>query len=105
MTDPDLRLRLSLCALDLVLRETERTGVPAVMSLTDGGRMGLHLPSGTVYEITGDEMDVFQSRGWVEVVDAAGPDAPGELSLTESGRYWAGRWRRDRAFRAIMGVA
>ena len=97
--DGSQRLRLSLCALALAERHSEATGRPSVMCLTESGRMALKLPSGRYFEVLGDEMDVFQARGWVEV-----DDADGSLRLTESGRYWAGRWSRDRAFLRAMGV-
>lgn len=97
--DGSQRLRLSLCALEQTMEFARLTGRPGLLSLMSDGRMALHLPSGKVYEVLGDEMDEFQSRGWVEV-----DDADGSLRLTESGRYWAGRWSRDRAFLRAMGV-
>ena len=98
--DPDLRLRLSLCAIDFAERHAEAAGRPAVMHLTESGRMVLRLPSGRCHEVLGDEMDEFQARGWVEVDDAG----EGSLRLTEAGRYWAARARRDRSFLRAVGV-
>ena len=98
-TDPGLRLRLSLCALDLAIRHAEATGRPSELIGTPDGRLLLGLPGGEWYEIRGDEMDEFQGREWVEVDD-------GEMlvRLTERGRYWAGRWSRDRSFLRAVGV-
>ena len=101
--DPGQRLRLSLCALDLVIRAGERAGRHADMSLTNDGRMVLHLPGGSLYEILGGEMDEMQARGWVEVFAEEGDE--GSLALTERGSYWANRWRNDRKFLASWGVA
>ena len=64
-------------------------------------RMVLRLPSGRLHEILGAEMDEFQARGWLAVYDG---DGDGSLRLTEAGRYWAGRFRRDRSFLRAVGV-
>ena len=98
--DGSQRLRLSLCALAMAERHSEATGRPSVMCLLESGRMALELPSGRYFEVLGDEMDEFQARGWVEVDDAG----EGSLRLTEAGRYWAARARRDRSFLRAVGV-
>jgi hypothetical protein len=64
----------------------------------DGG-MAVVFPGGVVRVVEGEDWDGYAERGWVAV-----DDDRGRVSVTESGRYWAGRFARSRNNRKGVGA-
>ena len=94
MTDPDAPVMLALSALAHVVDAAWDQEGDRLLVVHDMGR----------WWVAGTELGELESLGWVAVT-GDGPDADPDVSVTDKGRYWLGRWERTPAGRTAAANA